>query len=72
MRFPILVSVSDSVVETKEGSTYSSKLLQRPHEVTTPLLQRSSYIIFSHNLLAHLVALSIQRLMNRSIHVVLR
>lgn len=52
--------------------TYSSKLLQRPQEITLPLLQGILNIILSDNLSPDFQALFVQRLMDRGVHVVLR
>jgi hypothetical protein len=54
-----------------EGSKYSSKLLQRPHEVTAPILQCLRYVILSHDFLAHFVALGVQAFVEWGVHVVL-
>lgn len=57
--------------EEMEGSKYSSKLLQRPHEVTAPILQCLRYVILSHDFLAHFVALGVQAFVEWGVHVVL-
>lgn len=53
-----------------EEMSYCSKLLQRPHKITTPLLQRIRHIILPNNFLSHLETLIVQRLMDRGIHVI--
>jgi hypothetical protein len=57
--------------EEMEGSKYSSKLLQRPHKVTAPILQCLRYVILSHDFLAHFVALGVQAFVEWGVHVVL-